>query len=121
MPTWPVTLPQNLLLPLTAKPKPAKIRSDMETGPAKQRPRFTAAIEELESSLLMTQAQYEIFKAFFADDLGQGSLDFDWIDPQTGDAATLSFPAQYEASLVVPHSDITERIWRVTMKLEIKP
>lgn len=121
MTAWPGTLPQSLQMTLTVKRQSGKLRSQMETGPAKQRPRFTATPLQYEGELLMTGAELAIFRAFYDDDIGQGSGSFTWVDPIDDTPATLRFMDEYETTLVVPHDNPDNRIWRVTMPLEKMP
>src|SRR3546814_13803126 len=102
MADWPASLPQSLLATLTRKRQPGKIRSDMETGPAKQRARFTAAVRRYEGSLLLTGAQLTTFTTFYDDTLGQGAASFTWIDPVTAAAATTGFVEEPEEPLERP-------------------
>lgn len=122
MPTWPATLPQTLLRTLTRKRQPGKIRSQMDTGPVKQRTRFTATTKMFDASLIMTGAQLTTFYTFYEDDLGHGALSFTWVDPITDAAATLRFgDGEPEDLLLVANDDPDVRQYQVTLPLEILP
>jgi hypothetical protein len=121
MATWPASLPQSLLLDLKRKRQGGKIRSDMDTGPAKQRARFTAAVQQYEGALLLTGAQLATFKTFYENTLGQGAASFTWIDPITDASASLRFMEEPEDTLVRAHDDPDLRLYRVTMPLEKLP
>jgi hypothetical protein len=121
MAIWPPSLPQSLLASLTRKRQPGKIRSQMDTGPAKQRARFTAVVEEYEGGLYLTGAELTIFYTFYNDTLGMGAASFDWIDPVTDAAATLRFKDEPEDTLVRPGEDPDDRLYRVSISLEKLP
>lgn len=121
-PTWPATLPQNLLMGVTRKRQAGKLRSEMDTGPAKQRQRFTARVTQFQDGAqVMTGAQLAIFDTFYDDDLGAGTLSFNWIDPFTDDACLLRFMGEPDATCINPASDPDDRLYRVTLPLERLP
>lgn len=81
---WPETLPPVLRLEWLSDTLPQSvIRTQMETGPHKQRRRFTAAVEPLTGTLLLSADQTVIFDAFYRDALQMGALSFNWIHPRT--------------------------------------
>lgn len=121
MPTWPSTLPQSLLYTLTRKRQSGKVRSDMDTGPAKQRARFSATVRQYDAELILTGAQLTTFATFYDTTIGQGAESFTWIDPVTDVAATLRFMSDPEDVLIVAHDDPDERQWRVRFQLEQLP
>lgn len=121
MPTWPATLPQSLLASLKRTRQSGKVRSDMDTGPAKQRARFTAVALHYDGSLMLTGTQLAAFETFYEDTLGQGAVAFDWIDPVTDVAASLRFRSDPEDTLVRAHDDPDKRLYSVTMPLERLP
>lgn len=121
MATWPASLPQTLLYDLTEKRQPGKVRSQTDTGPAKQRSRFTATTKEYDGSLMLTQAQVATFKTFYETTLAQGTDAFTWVDPFLDTSASLRFRAEPETTLVRPSDTLSERLYRVTMPLEKLP
>lgn len=121
MATWPASLPQSLLASLSVKPQPGKVRSTMDTGPAKQRARFTATVVEYDGSLLLTGTQLAALRTFHDDTLGQGAASFDWIDPDTDVAATLRFRDAPTWTLVRADDTPGSRLYRVSMSLEKLP
>lgn len=122
MPTWPSTLPQSLLYTLTRKRQSGKVRSDMDTGPAKQRARFSATVYFYDAELILTGAQLVIFDTFYNVTVGQGVESFTWIDPVTDDPATLRFgEGDPEPVEVTAHDDPDKRQWRVRFQLEQLP
>ena len=121
MATWPAGLPQTLLIDLTEKRQSGKVRSNMDTGPAKQRTRFTAVTKNYAGSLYLTGAELTTFKTFYEDTLGQGAASFTWVDPITDVAASLRFSEEYELALVRSHDDPDNRLYHVTMPIEKLP
>jgi hypothetical protein len=52
------------------------LRSEMDRGPARMRRMFTKALHRLDFDLLMSPAQFMIFKGFYASTLRQGTRQF---------------------------------------------
>lgn len=123
MATWPASLPQTLLLEgLTRKRQPGRVRSEMDSGPPKQRSRFTATAKHFDAvQLNMTGAQLTTFYTFYEDTLGQGAAGFTWIDPITDASATLRFKGEPQETLLVPDPTPDDRKYRVILPLEIMP
>ena len=119
MPTWPVSLPQEPLIDsYSAQLQNNVIRSAMSAGPAKTRRRFTAGVEILNVSFIMTEAQKDTFEAFFYNDIGHGALEFDFTHPETG--AIGSF--RIDTSNGAPTKDaLTNGLWRISLSLEAMP
>ena len=90
MPSWPASLPQQLSRrgyreSLTDN----VIRTSVDAGPEKRRPRFTAAVRPLSGSMIMTSTQLDTLMTFFDTDIGSGSLAFDFNAPRN-QATTIS-------------------------------
>lgn len=74
---WPDTLPKCFLVGTEQEqPGDTRIRSAPEAGPAKQRPRSTAAVDMLSGTMKMSAAQWETLKTFGKVTLMQWSLPF---------------------------------------------
>lgn len=122
MANWPSTLPQSLLTAgLSRKHQPAKLRSKMDSGPAKQRTRFTAAVKMFDSTLILTGAQLTIFYNFYETTLGQGADSFTWKDPFTDVACDLRFMDEPDDVMIAGNVDPTKRLFRVSLPLEKMP
>lgn len=79
---WPATLPQTLQRDgLSTKDQSAVVRTDMDTGPAKVRLRFTAAVENIKGNILLTEEQLAIFQTFFRTTTKRGTLRFNMLHP----------------------------------------
>jgi hypothetical protein len=74
---WPSDLPKCFILGSEQEqPGDMRLRSAPDVGPAKQRPRSTAAVDLLSGSMKLTEAQWEILKAFGKTTLAGWSLPF---------------------------------------------
>ena len=116
MANWPAGLPQTLLYDLVRKRQAGKVRSTMDTGPAKQRARFTASVKEYSGALVLTQAQLAIFNTFYETTLGHGTDSFTWIDPYTEVSSTLRFgDGEPQDQMIRPSVTLSDRLYRVTI------
>ena len=92
--TWPAELPQLVLQSGFGETfGDGALRSSMDTGPAKSRPRFTAAPRPVTARQTLTDSQAEILDAFYHTTLAMGALSFGWVHPRTQAVATLRFTA----------------------------
>lgn len=95
--TWPATLPQSPLIEgFSDIPQDAVLRTEM-TALSKQRNRFTAVVYDVTESYLMTPVQYNTFRTFFHDTLGNGAEDFFKPNPETGLTEVYQFVDVYES------------------------
>lgn len=118
MATWPSTLPQEFHQNgFSIKPPVGAIRTSMSTGKAFQRRRYTAAVQPISGRMWLTADQYSTLIAFWENTLAMGSLEFDWVHPITGDAATFRFPADKPPTISV----VDGEVYGVNMQLEIVP
>ena len=92
-PVWPATLPQTPLVDQwNGGPQRNKVSFQPEIGPPIVRRRGTSSLEIWEGTLPpMTAAQLVIFRAFFSDDLFDGTIAFNWTDPIKGDTGLWTF------------------------------
>ncbi len=116
MATWPVTLPQNVLVKGFSETLPDLVlRTPMESGPAKSRRRLSYNVRVIPCYIIVTQAQAAIFDTFYNTDLEGGALSFDWVSPRTGVAASLHFTG------VPKLTALSNQDWEIFMPLEIMP
>jgi hypothetical protein len=93
-PVWPVSLPQHLEIDGFENAFPETVeRTPMESGPAKQRRRFTAAPEPVKGAVILSNAQHATLKTFFKTTCVGGAIAFDWVHPVTQGAATFRWKA----------------------------
>lgn len=92
MPAWPGTLPTPNLGGYSEQYIDPVIRTQMDSGPTKRRLRYTAVPKQVSVSLTLTNAQVQTLEAFYRDDLGYGSLPFDFENPRPPhDAVEIAF------------------------------
>lgn len=84
-PVWPSSLPQNLDQPQYQEAFPDVVeRTQMDSGPAKVRRRFTGGYEVITGTMTLTIAQAAALETFFNETTAGGSLSFQWTHPRTG-------------------------------------
>lgn len=115
IPTWPATMPQNLLISgYSESPPSVVLRTTMDIGPVKLRRRTTSAIRPVTGEQVITSAQLAEFKAFYNTDLYGGALRFSWIDPVTEEAVEMRFTES-------PSWTPEDGFYRLRLNLEILP
>lgn len=113
-PTWPAGLPVPRRSGHDEQLGTNTIRSQMDTGPAKVRRRFTKRIDSFTADFAMTSTQLETLLYFFSTTCADGSLSFAWEHPRTGAAATCRFIAP-------PDFKPYGMRWIVSVRLEVLP
>ncbi len=117
MPTWPTTLPQEVLRGGYAEGfKTTVIRSPTDSGRTKRRQRFINGPELLDVAMPLTEPEILIFRAFYEDELGNGALSFTYPHPRLGTNVTVAFREDPEP--LTPEGATT---YILSMKLEILP
>jgi hypothetical protein len=115
MPSWPINLPQVLLVDgYTESPPNTMLITEMDAGPAKRRQRYTAGPRPISGSVIVdSKAKRDTVDAFFVTELKGGTLTFTWAD-LNGITQTYAFmePPVYNA--------IEPNVYRISMKLEIR-
>lgn len=114
--TWPNTLPLPSVEGYGLTPQEAVLRTDMESGPARQRRRFRQTPTRITVRWLFSEFEFALFEAWYkyhADEGGQ------WFEiPLTGGLGLLAhearFTRQFEAQLM------SARRWQVKSELEIR-
>lgn len=91
-PQWPTSLPQYVQENgFTEQIQDQTTETQMETGPAKIRRRFTKSLRRFQVSMQMTATQVSVFENFWQTTCRGGSIPFDWLHPRTRVSATLRF------------------------------
>ena len=115
-----IKFPQHLPLPTidgySIKPDDAIIRTDMESGPARQRRRFTQTPSKIAVRWVMNQEQFSLFEAWYKFLAKEGA---EWFDIQLLGGLGLieqeaRFIQQFEAGLY------KGLLWEITAELEIR-
>lgn len=121
MATWPTTLPPPLFSGYELQSGSQTIRTDMESGAARVRRRQTAAPDTAGLRFLLTEAQMQIFRAFW-DSASGFSGGAAWVvvpirDGRTSGVANKEcrpLTGDYKAALV------SASAWSVEFKVEIR-
>lgn len=100
MPTWPASIPQTPQAgQWTGSPQPNRAEFRPDVGPAIVRRRASSSVREYSASFPpMTAAQLATFEAWYEDDLYDGSLPFNWADPDTGVTYSWRFLDSYQVT-----------------------
>ena len=107
MATWPSSLPQRLHQQGFQYQAPqGAIRTDMETGKAFQRRRYTAAVEPFSGQMYLDTTQYTTLLNFWRNTLAMGALEFTWVHPLTQQTATVRFNATEPFSVSPAGGDV---------------
>lgn len=121
MDTWPATLPQRLSADTSVKDDESCARTDMDSGPASVRNRFTAITQSVKGSMALTGAQLTIFNTFFRSTIKNGSLSFNWIHPFTEEAVEIRFKSKPEWACIKSAPAVDDRLYQSSFELEIQP
>jgi hypothetical protein len=121
MAVWPGTLPQYFEIGAQDTRQQGFIRSTTETGPYKQRKRFTATSRFLSGSMLLTGTQRATFETFYKTTISGGTDEFDFIDPVDFVAAPMRFVQPPSCSGVSGGATATTVQWRLDLMLEVLP
>ena len=117
MPVWPTTLPAPRVPGYALNPVDPVVRTNMESGPARTRRRFTQAPTFIPVSFQFTESQFAIFEKFHAADLYDGAAWFDNIPLVNGQGVT-NYTARFKGSWKAqPRGN---KYWLVTATLEVK-
>ena len=116
MATWPATLPQSLSRRGYEEAEGDNvIRTTVDAGPQKRRPRFTAVVRPLQGTMVFTNAQLETFRTFFKTDAFYGALGFTFPDQRgTGtEIVVFASPPRW--------ANVGGDNYRISLDLEIQP
>lgn len=121
MAVWPIPLPQYLEIGAQDTRQQGFIRSNTDTGPYKQRKRFTATSRFLSGSMLLTGTQRATFETFYKTTLSEGTDAFDFIDPVDFGTVSARFTQAPSLSAVSGGNTATTVQWRMDIMLEVLP
>lgn len=117
--TWPVGLPTDPMSQgYDEQLGDNVIRTAMDVGPPKKRPRSSAAVKPVSVTFDLTRAQVATLQAFYEATLGQGSLNFTWTHPRTLAAVEAGFRAP--PRIRIAQNSHGER-WDAVCELEVYP
>ncbi len=95
--SWPNTLPQHFLLRGFGHSSQSNaVRSDVDQGPAFQRPRFSIRTEALAAMIVVDSTQLAAFWDWYHNDLAGGALPFTHTHPLTKTTTIMRFDVTNE-------------------------
>lgn len=119
---WPTTLPGAMQADDLQVTSPDMVlRSDVDTGPAMLRRRFTAAPEQISGSIIVTRAQLAVFRTFFITSIGGGAIPFEWFHPETRVIMDFRFTQRPSWKPYGPRLADQSDCWRISLALETVP
>lgn len=116
IPVFPATLPKLVMTNYSYKPTNNLIRTQMETGPAKQRRRFVNVPTEISAEWIFTRAELGIFEKFWKEQLydGAGWFKLKVVNGAGESECNARFTEPYSAS-----ASVREFMWKVNGKVEV--
>lgn len=98
MTDWPTTLPSSPQInSLSGIPDDDVLRSKYDAGQPVTRARYTAISDSYTFTLMMTLAEFIIFKTFYA---ANRALSFNFTDPITGATRSFKFRERYTVNSI---------------------
>lgn len=120
MATWPATLPSQLEAGAQLDRQQGFLRSPTDTGPFKQRKRFTAVSRFYSGTMLLNVTQKATLETFYVTTINEGADEFDFEDPEDFGTVSARFTQPPTAQGLVGGSSGVE-LWRVQIALELLP
>jgi hypothetical protein len=108
-------LPSGLLEEGLAKqPQSNVVRTAMDAGPKKARRRYTARAVKYSGRQAFDRAELAAFERFYHVTLADGALRFNFTDPVSLETAEFRFAADYAASAVEGHFEVSMELERMS-------
>lgn len=123
MPSFPSTLPAPKVQGTSFTADGAGLRSDMESGLARQRVRTTAPIVRMTATWGFTPAEFDTFKAWYDAPLSSGGIarGASWFTMTvTQGAADVSVTARFDISQAYKYAKTPGARWEVQAQLDIR-
>lgn len=117
MANWPALLPRPVMSGYKYRNEKNFLRTQMETGPARQRRRYTSVITEVDATFKFTHPQLALFESFFTNTLNDG-VDWFQLAMVSGAGETVvdvRFKEPPEAAALA-----NGNMWSLTAKVEIR-
>lgn len=120
MATWPASLPNPSSDGYQVKPADQTVRTDMDSGTARQRRRTTARNDKVSASWFMTDTQLAAFRTWFYDTATGISGGTGWftVTLALGLTGLTSVDARFAGPYSVSHAGGLQ--WNVTAELEVR-
>lgn len=119
---WPSTVPDDFQSSgYGYEAQSGVIRTNMDTGPAKVRRRFTAVTKNHKGSIVMTKTEFATWESWFEVSIAYGSLTFTMTNPLTGSSMTcrMVVPSSGKAYSFVPESGTDRGV--LSLEIEVLP
>ena len=95
--SWPATLPGEFLARgFSWTPKSNAVRSEVDQGPAYQRPRYSTSWIMFTAMMVIDGTQLDTFTSWYLNDLAGGALPFTHDHPLTGETVVMRFDVSEE-------------------------
>lgn len=118
MATWPSTLPVPNISGYKLTPEQAFSRTDMQSGAARQRKRFTDAPAYVTADWRFTPVQMAIFKTFFKTTINQGT---DWFTcPLDAGIGISNYDTRFIGKPPYDAQPLPGMNWEVSAQLEVR-
>lgn len=118
MATWPDTLPHPQASGYGIQAADCTVRTDMESGPARVRRRYTSAPDSITLRWVFTEAQMVIFRAFYESDFQQGAA---WVFMPIKDGRTAGMVSRECRPTSPFKAEYSGRdVWVVEMPVEVR-
>ena len=117
--SYPNTLPKAA--PVSGKPTPGFLRTEMDVGPAKMRRRSTATAKPMQFTIRTVGSNFDTFRTFYHVTALEGSKAFNMEDPWDDTTAEWRFTDTYDWRLVTEASNPDERVYEITIYVEKLP
>lgn len=120
---WPVGVNTDALTNVADQRQNARQRSPMDSGPPIVRRRFTAALNNVDIPMIMTNTEKVLFDEWYITTVLEGSLSFLFPDPTTGDLMEYRFRGEDAPAFAGENGSENDDIkrWSVTLQLERLP
>ncbi len=115
---WPTTLPDPLMSGYSVQAGDCTVRTDMDSGAARVRRRFTAAPDRVDLKWLLTDAQMAIFRTAYESEFQSGAA---WVFLTIRNARTAGLVSKECRPTGPFKSDlISPAYWLVEMPVEVR-
>ncbi len=111
---YPATLPEIIAPGYKSQDQDGVIRTDMDAGPQKTRPRYTACSEYITCQVVCDDTEHDNFMAFYRITTARGALRFVMKHPGTGVNRYFRFREP-------PAAAETSGLWAISLQLEALP
>lgn len=119
MPAWPATLPKPLAAGYSLTPQDNVIRTDMDKGAPRSRRTSFAEQDLVNMAVLLTDAQYTIFRDWFKDvDEANGGASWFDIALGVGEGGLTTKEAKFTRPFTSNHAGNLR--WNITMELMVR-